>query len=421
MIKNSPNDKSNQIVLGILIRTTRIEKGYSLRQLAEIVKISHTLISNIETGKQVPSGITLSDIFKALDLKLYESKLIHEEMKYFYNEIFKTLFSYEYEEAYEFVKRMESKAHVYEYSYEVVNYNIIRCLYYTLTNTNHLDTDKVLNKYETIVGFLNDYQQQMFYFCSGLDALNKEMYKDATLNFNIALTMGNRHVDVLIKEYNARSLIRQYKFTDTMSMCKEAIEEFEERTEYIRAMRVRLSIVRVYLHIMKLSEVEKLTEYVERFAVKMKIQSLVDQCHVIKATSNFYKKDYKKAEFSLRKHENQETTWLILPWFRIYTMLRDGRVHDYYKNVVLKRQSELTRKKFLLIKVLYLWHFPEFRKDDDYLASVVELIEEGKKSMDQEVITLSHNLHIIYYKEKRSYKKALDIVEEFLQLKKIYI
>ena len=102
-------------------------------------------------------------------------------------------------------------------------------------------------------------------------------------------------------------------------------------------------------------------------------------------------------------------------------MLRDGRVHDYYKNVVLKRQKELTRKKFLLIKVLYLWHFPKERSDEEYLQAIIELVEEGKRSMDQEVITLSHNLHIIYYKEKRSYKKALDIVEEFLQLKKIYI
>lgn len=421
MLKNSPDDKSNQIVLGILIRTTRIEKGYSLRQLAGITNISHTLISNIETGKQVASETTLADIFKALDLKIYKNKLIHEEMFYFYNEIFKMLFGYEYDKAHELVKKMEGNAHIYEYSYEVINFNIIRCLYYTLTNTLHPDKERVLKKYESIIGFLNDYQQQMFYFILGLDALNNELYKDATINFDKALTMGNERADVLIKEYNIRSLIRQYKFTDTMSLCHEAIEEYEKRTEYIRAMRVRLSIVRVYLHIMKLSEVEKLTEYVERFARKMNIQSLVDQCCVIKSTSHFYRKNYKEAALSLNKHENQHTQWLILPWFRIYTMLRDDRIHEYYHQVVLKRQSEITRKKFLLMKVLYAWHFPEFRNEEEYLPSIVELVEEGKRSMDQEVITLSHNLYIIYYKEKHRYKKALEIVEEFLQLKKIYI
>ena len=421
MLNYDLKDKSNQTVLGVMIRTKRSEIGYSLRDLAELTNISHTLISNIETGKQVASDATLSDIFRALDLKLFDDEKISVKFKKQYNLIFRALVEYEYDKAKKLVTEIEKDHDIYEHSYEVINYNVIRCFYYTLTNTPLAELSDIKNKYDLVVEFLNENQKQMFSFIKGLQYINMERYKDASNNFYEALKLGDKNVDVLIKEYNARALLRQYKFTDTMALSDEAIEEYEKRTDYIRAMRCRLTIVRIYLHIMQIDKVLELVNYVDRFASKMKIQSLVDQCNVIRATCSFSLKDYKNAESYLSLHQNQSTHWLILPWFRIYTMLRDGRVHDYYKNVVIKRQGEITRKKFLLIKVLYMWHFDEMRNDEEYESAIIELIKEGRECMDQEVITLAYNLHIIYYKEKRSYKKALEIVDEFLQLKKIYI
>lgn len=421
MLKNDFKDKSNQTILGVMIRTKRSEIGYSLRDLAELTNISHTLISNIETGKQVASEATLSDIFRALDLKLFDDEEISIKFRKYYNQIYRALIEFEYDKARKLLDELEAEHDVYEHSYEVINYNAIRSFYYALTNTPFPELVDIKNKYNLVIDFLNDNQKQMFSFIKGLQYLNMERYKDASENFYDALKVGDKSVDVLIKEYNARSLLRQYKFTDTMALSNEAINEYESRTDYIRAMRCRLTIVRVYLHIMQIDKVLELVNYVDRFASKMKIQSLVDQCNVIRATTSFYQNDFKKAEEYLTLHQNQSTHWLILPWFRIYTMLRDGRVHEYYKNVVLKRQNEITRKKFLMIKVLYMWHFEEKRNDEEFISAVNELIVEGRRSMDQEVITLAYNLNIIYFKNKRSYKKALEIVEEFLHLKKIYI
>ena len=68
---NLRQSKENHRVLGILIRSERINKGFSLRELGERANISHTLISNIEKGKQTPTPETLSDIFEILDLRFY--------------------------------------------------------------------------------------------------------------------------------------------------------------------------------------------------------------------------------------------------------------------------------------------------------------------------------------------------------------
>ena len=46
--------------IGKLIKNAREEKGYSARELAKLCDISHTEISNIESGKRVkPAILTL--------------------------------------------------------------------------------------------------------------------------------------------------------------------------------------------------------------------------------------------------------------------------------------------------------------------------------------------------------------------------
>ena len=68
-----------------------------------------------------------------------------------------------------------------------------------------------------------------------------------------------------------------------------------------------------------------------------------------------------------------------------------------------------------------MWKVPSVRDDVEYLKSLEELKTLSVLIKDQENITLSHNLLIQFYKDKKRYKKALEIAEEFLQEKKISI
>lgn len=59
--------------IGELIKNAREEKGYSARELAKLCDISHTEISNIESGKRVkPAILTLKAFEKYLDLDFKE-------------------------------------------------------------------------------------------------------------------------------------------------------------------------------------------------------------------------------------------------------------------------------------------------------------------------------------------------------------
>ncbi len=49
------------------LKELRLSKGFSLRKLAKLSKLSHQQIKNIEDGINSPSMVNLMKIYKALD------------------------------------------------------------------------------------------------------------------------------------------------------------------------------------------------------------------------------------------------------------------------------------------------------------------------------------------------------------------
>ncbi len=421
MVEKLKISEANLSILGILIRVARLKQGYSLRNLSSLTQFSHTLISNIEKGKQIPSEETLIDIFKVLKLKLFTSKNIEEEMTYYFNTIFSHIINHHYELAEKLVKEMEKNSHQYENSYEVVNYFIIRCLFYSITNTDLEEKEERISQYGKVFELFNPKQKQLLYFIKGLDYLNDDNYKLASDNFEMAIKIGDRDINSLIKEYLVKSYIDQYKFTDSVSIAQTVIEDFEEKTIYIRAMNCRLLIARVYLKILKLDEAEKLISYVESFAMQYKVDILLDKCHILKSEILFFKLDYKEATKELNLSKLKDSKDVTFLKFRILLMSKASHLFDYYYDVMNNKKENITTKDYLLIKVLMMWINIEVRNDEEYVDSLNQLVKLSIAANDQEIIGVAHNLLIMFYREKRRYKRALEIAETLLIHKKIHI
>lgn len=62
--------------IGEFLKQKRLEKGYSLRELAENVKKSNPFISDIENEKAIPSEETLENICNILDIDTLTKKII---------------------------------------------------------------------------------------------------------------------------------------------------------------------------------------------------------------------------------------------------------------------------------------------------------------------------------------------------------
>ena len=418
MIDKTKIVKMNLSILGVYIRVARINMGISLRGLATMTNISHTLISNIEMGKQVPSEETLLEIMNALNLELNISDDISSSMSYYYTNIFENLLSYKYDIAKRYIDELETKEKVFKNSLEVINYDIITNLYYALTNSK--TTFDTIAIYEEVINFLTIEQQQLCYFIKGVIYLNQLMFIDAESNLEKASELRKSEFNILINECLAIAYINQYKFTNSIALCNRIIDEYEGNSNYIRAMHARLLISQVYLKIMKFDEVKALVERVSQFANQFKLQSLLDECHIIKANVYFYWDDYSAAIKELDQVENQAISRYSYTRFRILLVSKDKSLKDYYNYITSDEYKNLTSSLKLLIKVLMKWQNKDYR-DEAYVNEIEELKSLAVKGNDQELIGLTYNLLILYYKEDRKYKKALEVSEELLVHKKIHI
>ena len=201
----------NLKVLGIVIRSKRIEKGYSLRDLGDITNISHTLISNIEKGKQIPNKDSLSEIMRALDLEYNDDPIMLKEMRELRSRMVTLLMYQEYEQAKVVLNKLMEQEELYLHSPQVVNYIILKYLYIAMTNTPDTDIDDALEHYSKVVEFFGDIQTQMFHLIVGLNHLNNERYNRASETFEQALKIGDKQYDAFVKEYLVITMVRGFR------------------------------------------------------------------------------------------------------------------------------------------------------------------------------------------------------------------
>lgn len=414
--------KENVKVLGILIRTHRMEQGYSLRDLGEITRISHTLISNIEKGKQIPSPQTLKDIFKVLHLEFHDNENIVNLFRDNETTIYEHLFHYDYESAKDVMVELEKDEDTYLLSPVVVNYDILKCFFYAITQTPGSNIEEIITKYTKMTDFFSETQKQMFYFIQGLVHLNHERYNRATESFNLALTLGNKEIDVFIRQYNIQSYVRQYKFIDAFKLSEVVIQELERRTIYTRSMQTKLQIARIYYHIAKNDEVTEIVRYVQRFAEKYDIEELIEECIMLLAAIEIRNKNYVKAKELLSKMPDQESISTVLLRFKIaFTQYDTESIEEYFEQIKEFKSVTSHEKVWSYLQVQAMSRSEKLYEKETYLKLIERLVEISTTNNDQEMIGLSYQYLIMYYHEERSYKKALEVSDSLLHFKKIRI
>lgn len=422
MLESLQADKNNYKVLGILIRSQRISKGYSLRDLGQVTNISHTLISNIEKGKQIPAPNTLADIFRVLDLEFFDDPKLQKELKKYSDDIYNNLFNHDYDLAKVSFKKLQKNEHKYLHSLGLVNFVLLKYFYLTITKTEDETIGETIEHYYKVLEFFSNTQKQLFYFIDGLYQLNNEHYNDATEKFNLALQFGDKEIDVFIKEYSVISYVRQYKFMDAYKLSQEIIKEFEARTIYIRAMKTKLQEARILYQITKNEETEVLVAYVDRFARKFKIDDLIEECAMLRAAIAIRLRDFEKAEYYINEIPNTEGISAVLLRFKIAFVQNNlDDIEKIYNEVIEYEEIKSHEKIRLYLTIQVMSKVEKYYDKKKYFEYITRLAEMSKRNMDQEMISIAHNYLIMYYHEERSYKKALDIAENLLHLKKIRI
>lgn len=410
----------NLKVLGIVIRSKRIEKGLSLRDLGAITMISHTLISNIEKGKQTPNKETLKEIMNALNLEFYNDEKMMSEMTELNLKLLSFLAQHEYEQAKIIMDKLMEKEEIYLHSPQLVNYVILKYLFFAITNVPNTDIDNMIEHYSNMIEFFDNQQRQAFHFIIGLNHLNNERYNLAMDSFNVSLGIGNKEYDVFIKEYLIISMVRQFKFMDSFRIANEIITEYEKRTIYIRAMKVKLQIARVYLVIQKFDEMTDLLDQVYNFASKFEIIDLLEEVLLLRAAIQIKKGNLELAEQHISEMPYQKTISPALLKFRIAYNRDDKEAIEKLYYEVMKYPEIVNHYKMPnYFTVLSMYKVPSLFDEEVFLEAANNLANDAVRNNDQEIIGIAYNYLFEFYSSRRQYKKATKVAQEFLQHKRI--
>ena len=409
-------EKDNLKVLGLLVRYRRVNLGLSLRALGDLTNISHTLISNFERGVMIPHYETIRDIFEVLKLEFYDHHLILDNFSNVYNKVFKHLLFHEYKEAEEIIYEIEKDRKIYENSREVINFTIIRCLFYVLTNTFISEKDKVLSEYEVVLEFFSDNQKQMFYFIKGLDKLNQEFYNEAGDYFKKALHIGNSDVDLLINEYYVTALSKSNMFLTSRDIAKECIVKYEEQTNYVRAMLVRAKIANDLIRINNYEEAKKMYINIFNFAIKYNVKDLENKCNTWLAFIALLQNEFDLVDKYLDKVTPGIDTLYYYLKFDILARAKDKdgivKLYNKYMSIDWIKNHRKTSNFF---KMVLMRNCEEYMDKKEFERIHLEQIDIAIRSDDTEMFEVTTRYLMNFYKSERQYKKGFLISEKFLQ------
>ena len=409
------NKNNTYKAMGWLVKYVRTLKGYSLRDLGELTNISHTLIANIEKGKVISSKNTIEDLLNVLDVKYSFEEEIIDEFVPKYDKVFNYLYNYEYEKAYSIMEELEDNESVYNSSVVVPDYYLLKYFYLGMMDQIIGENETMFLSLIRVSNYLSANQTQLLFLIKGIYYYNKGNFRDSKKELVEALKIGDSNLDSLISTFLVKCNVGMYEFMDALKTGKGTIISYEYELNYSRAMELRLSFAKSYFLVHKFDDAINELNKIERFSKNYNTPYLYEQCCMLKGAIYMYKKEFVKSKYYF-DFVKSETS--VVRFAKIRLALRSGDHVDaikQYKSFLQYNKMENSLFNETCFKIsMHKFNLLDLT-DKEYLKSVNLIIEVGEKGCDIEMLSSGYNLLIEYYKEKRMYKKALQISEKAMR------
>lgn len=395
-------------LLGTLIRYHRKERGLSLRQLAKISNMSHTLISTIETGKVTPNRQTLKELFKVLEIDFYDSPSLQSEFKTHYNQLYHALLSYEFDKAQDIYMKLFIREEEYQNSLMIVEYNLIKYLYLVMPHEHAIDYDPKLATLESIYDFLTMEQKQMLLFVKGINYVNNRQFISAHDCLLKATKMGDSSLDPFINVFLTYVHVNRYYFMDAIELGRKTILDLEKSMNYKWAMHIRLIIGKAYMLVRRFDGAHALFDQVILFSKQFGIDSLIDITHLYKAETYHLSGDLKRAKEHIDKVK-EPSLYYYYSFCFIYGQL--GEI-EALKSIFLKAKEMIgfdhSYRSRLILEVLSQVYITNEKNSKKYEKNLQELLDIAIRGDQLESVERIGDLLIDYYRNKHQYKKAFE-------------
>ncbi len=405
-------------LLGILIRYNRNQKGLSLRQLAKLSNMSHTLISTIETGKVVPNKDTLKDLFDVLDIDFYDSGVLKDDFYQLSEKLKKHLFNYEFEDADNVAEQLFKNEHKYENSPLLIEYTLIKYLYLVVPNNRTINYDVQLKTLETVFEYLTNPQKQMWLFIKGVNYSNTRRFNQATEYLLRARKLGDYTLDPYINAFLTYAYVNRYMFMDSIEIGKKTILQLEQSMNYKWAMEVRLTRGKAYSLVRRYDKAKELYDLVRKFSSQFNVPSLLSKCDLYTAEMYHRSNDLESARYYIEKVQDKGLYYYYAA-FHIYGKLGEKDiVKDLYKDIQQLPDYKHSYRTRLIVAIMHRMFILGDQTSDEYGKQLKELLEIAIRGEQQEAIEVVSELIIDYYGDKRQYKSAFSFCDKAYKIRR---
>lgn len=416
-IKLHIEKKHSHSILGITFRYMRLKEGYSLRDLGELVNMSHTLIANIETGKIIPTGDTLRDLLKVFHISYRDDEEIIREFETLYVHVIKGLFMYDYDSIINEIEYLTQHENTFIHSIVTLEYTLLLFLYSVLLDDFNKQQKEDLDLLLRVTSMMSDVQNQLLYLIVGINLYNQGKYYESYLNLERATKIGDTQIDPLIHLYMIRDQVKMYRFMDAQKLAEKTIKAFDEELAYARSMQVRLELASSHIHVRKFDDALEYLDKIELFGSQYKRQYFIDQGHIQRSIIHLMQGDIQHANDEICQVEHESTTTLFLQMVIGDALDNKEQVKQLYNTFYNKyNPTHRIREKAFMDAVIYEYGCADI-SEEEYVQRLERLVDISMEAHDQELLNHSFTSLIAYYKSKRMYKKALDLSETMRQIR----
>lgn len=409
--------KHSSLILGITLRYARLKAGLSLRDMGDLANISHTLIANIEHGKTVGNHETMRTMFAILHMTYRDDQALVDDFQTRYDRVFNHLYHLHYDRTEEDMEYFKQVEETYSSSIVFIDYYLLRLLHAVLTDSMTLELEMNIDLLKRVSDLLSNNQQQLEHFIIGVNLYNKGQYKDAYDELMKALKKGDSRFDPLTNLFIVRTMVRMFMFMDAQKIAERTIKQFEEQLNYQRAMQLRLSLAYSHISLKKFQDAMVYIEYVEDYSREYQDDNLLLECMDNWLSFYMMQGNFSKVDELLQQIKTETATTivarLVVSGIRQDTEL----VRREYEKYTELYKTRLKQRESRFIKGIAMVYNGIPYTDDEFISLFTTIIEDGRKTLDQELLMFAYDNLIEFYRNKRMYKKALELSEDARQIR----
>jgi transcriptional regulator with XRE-family HTH domain len=409
--------KHSSLLLGITLRYARLKAGLSLRDMGELANISHTLIANIEHGKTVGNHETMRDMFAILHMTYRDDESLKEEFCKRYDRVFNHLYHLHYDRTKEDMEYLANEEETYASSIVFIDYYLLRLFHAALTDTMTLELEANIDLMKRVSDLLSDRQQQLQHVIIGIHLYNQGQYHAAYQELLLALQKGDARFDPLTNLFIVRSMVKMFMFMDAQKIAERTIKQFEEQLNYQRAMQLRLALAYSHISLKKFDDALVYIEYVEDYSLEYQDKELLQACLDNRLSLYMMKGDYDQIETLLHRIQTETVTTIIAELVQAGIQQDTDMVHMIYQKYLEFYKTKLKQREFQFITGMVMVYQGMDYTEDEFIQLFADIIEDGRKTLDQELLMFAYDSLIEFYRNKRLYKKALELSEDARQIR----